>query len=273
MLIDYDNLCEDISHLSNLRNAEQSETESGCDTLIHRMVQQLHRQEGRTPRQFRYDDPVLERFALMAWILAGRRWYEVLNANFQGIFPCTRTIQSKLDAFESTSVEGHVNAKRLKDYLIQNDLPMVVSLSEDATGVIQQAQYSSKLNCLLGFSLPLGESGLPDAALSVVKTAADIVNIFNSLEKASVAMVVMAQPMSLYSPPIRLCCFGSNNKFTALDVQRRALTIEGLLKKEGVEVITYSADGDTRELKVMRSMIRLGAPSTGAGKNISFYLS
>jgi hypothetical protein len=86
-------------------------------------------------------------------------------------------------------------------------------------------------------------------------------------------MVIMTQPMSLYSPPIRLCCFGSNNKFTALDVQRRALTIEALLKKEGVEVITYPADGDTRELKVMRSMIRLGAPSTGAGKNIIFYLS
>ena len=81
LLIDYDNLCEDITNLTNLRNSEQTETESGGDTLIHRMVQQLYRQEGRTSRQFRYDDPVLEHFALMAWILAGRRWYEIPRWN------------------------------------------------------------------------------------------------------------------------------------------------------------------------------------------------
>ena len=57
--------------------------------------------------------------------------------------------------------------------------------------------------------------------------------------------------------PLRLCVFGSDNKFASEAVSNRLTTIKALLLKEGISVLTYSADGDSRELKVMRSELKL----------------
>lgn len=43
----------------------------------------------------------------------------------------------------------------------------------------------------------------------------------------------MAQPIASNIPPVKICAFGSNNKFTADDVQNRAATISEKLSEEG----------------------------------------
>jgi hypothetical protein len=50
----------------------------------------------------------------------------------------------------------------LKEYMEDNQLPFLVSIFEDATAVVQKAEYSPSSNSMIGFSLPLRNNGLPD---------------------------------------------------------------------------------------------------------------
>lgn len=195
--------------------------------------------------------------------------YEILHANFgKGVFPSPRTVESWLSAYDLSVPEGQINVKMLKEILVQHNLPLCVCISEDATAITGRREYNRKTNSIFGSSGPLRANGLPDSSSFVVKTTEDIIHHFNHFPRAYVAMVVMAQPICDKFPAIRLCTFGSDNKFTTDDVKNRAITIEKELNKEGIEVLTYSADGDSRELKMMRKRIKLGMrlPKVPRGK-------
>ena len=105
------------------------------------------------------------------------------------------------------TLSGVVNAKSLKDFLVSNNLPLKAFLSEDATAVVGRRKYVLKLNSVIGFNLPLGASGLPDGSMSVVKSAVDIVKMFQNYPRTTVCIIVMAQPLADGMPPMRLCSF------------------------------------------------------------------
>ena len=71
-------------------------------------------------------------------------------------------------------------------------------------------------------------------------------------------MVIMAEPLDINAQPVRICYFATNNKFTSSDVQNQILFITSELNNNGIRVETYSADGDPRELKMMRDTLQLG---------------
>ena len=73
-------------------------------------------------------------------------------------------------------------------------------------------------------------------------------------------MVGMAQPLKDGFPPIRLFLFGSDNKFNTEAVKNRLDFVIKSLTAVGIRVLTYSTDGDSREMKLMRDHLRLGAP-------------
>jgi len=79
-------------------------------------------------------------------------------------------------------------------------------------------------------------------------------------------MIGMIQPLLSGLPPIRLFAFGSDNRFTAVDVKTRLFYIKEQLLSVGIEVLTYSTDGDSREMKLMREMLQLGSPIPRAAK-------
>lgn len=152
---------------------------------------------------------------------------------------------------------------------------MVVSIAEDATAIVGRREYGIKSNSVIGFSLPLEINGLPDSSLSKVKTAEDIINMFASFERATNVMVIMAQPLAKNVSPIRILSFGTNNKFTADDVKNRVTKIETELNNAGIKVLSYSADGDSRELKMMRQTLQLGVsiPKIYHGPRVTIYLN
>ena len=115
---------------------------------------------------------------------------------------------------------------------------MVVAISEDATAVNWRREYYSKWNSVLGCSLPIHQNGLPDRQAAIVEDAADINRVLKTLDRVTSALVFMAQLIAVGSTPLRLCSFGSNNKYTAKDVLRRLETITYELIKAGIEVIT-----------------------------------
>jgi len=154
-------------------------------SLLKRMMDQAIRQRGKKSRGYRYDeDPVLEHFCMNVLILGGRRLYEIFNANFKGVFPSLTTVNKRLSQFNSSADEGSTNIQLIKDFLVSNGAPLVVSFSEDATGVVGRREYHPKSNSLVGFSLPLGPNGFPDPSLSIARTAQDIIRQFKSYDRA-----------------------------------------------------------------------------------------
>jgi len=71
---------------------------------------------------------------------------------------------------------------------------------------------------------------------------------------------------SLYdgSAPLRICSFASDSRYFAEDVEASLTTVTEM-EKLGIFTLVTSADGDSREMKVMRQRLRLGLPLTKQG--------
>ena len=82
--------------------------------------------------------------------------------------------------------------------------------------------------------------------------------MFSNYERASSVMVIMAQPLDINVQPVWICYFATNNKFNSSDVQNWIAFITSELNNNGIRVETYSAEGDLRELKMMRDTLQLG---------------
>jgi len=72
----------------------------------------------------------------------------------------------------------------LLDVLKENNYPMKVLVSEDATAIIPKREFHSRYNSILGGSLPLDSTGLPDPESGLVNSTIEFVNYF---EKHSAA--------------------------------------------------------------------------------------
>lgn len=229
------------------------------NNLLGRMITLAFQQEKKKSKGHRYNDPVFVRFAMNARLLAGPLFYEILYANFgKGVFPSPTTIKRRIADFVVPVQEGEINSTALLEVLNLHNLPKVVCISEDATAIVMRREYNKRTNSIMGSSGVLQPNGLPDHSDFVVRRVEDIVGHFDRFEPASVAIVVVAKPIGGDFPGIRICAFASNNKFTASDVKNREATIVNELKRVGIEVLAYSADGDARELKAMRQEIQLG---------------
>lgn len=75
----------------------------------------------------------------------------------------------------------------------------------------------------------------------------------------------MAQPILAGAAPFLLALFSSDNRFSAQHVNQRFLYVSQELEKFEIEVITYSADGDSRELKFMKHIMQLTHDHTMIG--------
>ena len=97
----------------------------------------------------------------------------------------------------------------------------LVAIGEDATRVISMVDYDVESNKLVGFVLPSTKNGLPltDAFLAI--SFESIKSAFQDGEFAKYAFVYMAQIVTKDVSPLCLCCFSTNNKFTAKQVLQR----------------------------------------------------
>jgi hypothetical protein len=235
--------------------------------ILTRISRQIRKQKNRHPKGYRHKDEVIENYALIAWIIGGRRHYEILYENFKPAFPSPSSLHTKLQKYYTVLHEGQRNLAVLKNHLLDNNLPLIVSIAEDATSVVGNREYSKLLNSIVGCSLPIQSNGLPDFRMSIAKTAAQINSIFQKFERAISVMVVMAQPIAPNATPVRICSFGTDNRFTSDDVNNRLVTLRTELEATGIKVLAYSADGDTREMKIMRQSLKLGFPKGASTQN------
>ncbi|CAG9814589.1 unnamed protein product [Phaedon cochleariae] len=169
----------------------------------------------------------------------------------QGSLPSITTIQRNIFTQEDSFIESQVRFDKLKDFLEKRNYPKNIWISEDQTGITGRIQYDSKTNNIVGFVLPLRD-GLPITNYFQAKTASEIELIFLTQTKSNYLLMIMAQPLVPNAPAFSLCAFGSNNKFTHKDVQRRWQILEQLAAENGIKIMGFSSDGDSRLLKTMR---------------------
>lgn len=118
-------------------------------------------------------------------------------------------------------IEGELRCKQLNEYLEHLKLKKIVWLSEDATGIVLKIEYDPSTNQIIGLVLPLNsETGIPISFSFMANSAADIQK-YIKMRASKYLYLVLAQPLMAKVPPFVLQVFGTDNTFTAIDVQRR----------------------------------------------------
>lgn len=121
-------------------------------------------------------------------------------------------------------VEGQLRSKELLEYLHCVNAKKIVFLSEDASGIITKVEYDSKTNQLVGLVLPLAsDTGMPIPLSFNAASQTEIQRIMKLERKSSLVYVIMAQPLIEHTPPFVLQIFGTDNKFTTMNVIDRWL--------------------------------------------------
>ena len=131
-----------------------------------------------------------------------------------------------------------------------------MSIGEDATRVTSKVEYDSNTNRLVGFVLPLNKEGLP-LTDSFLATSFESIEAFATGTKANYAFTYMVQPLSEGAPSFCLACIGTDNRFDAVVVLNRWSHIFKECKKRGINVVSFGADGDSREMKAMQVSCQL----------------
>ncbi|XP_058822394.1 uncharacterized protein LOC131683977 isoform X2 [Topomyia yanbarensis] len=137
---------------------------------------------------------------------------------------------------------------------MQNNYPSVVMLMEDATRILQQAQYDAIVyRTLTGCVSPLIENEIPVHRYFDASDAYVVANHLKDCILADTAYVQLALPMAVGAAPFVLYYCGTDNIFRFTDVVNRWKYTEKLLGTEGIDVIGYSSDGDPKLVKAMVS--------------------
>lgn len=202
-------------------------------------------------------------FSTYIFLLSGPLAYRTLKANLMFCIPSTKSIYKYIrQNIRSVGIEeGVLRSSQLFDYLSENGLPLVVSLSEDQTRITNRVQFDSKTNQLLGFVLPYDNNGMPKPRTFLARSAKEIEEHFliNSHNVSSYVNVVMAQPLAEGFPAFALMIFGSNSQYTAKDVSRRWNHIKCELMKFGIQVLAICSDSEPKYNSAMRNLAQLGA--------------
>lgn len=229
--------------------------------LLKKLTETAIQNGSRKKGGFRYDESIKSVSSYLR-MLAGPLAYKVMHSNLFGALPSLSSTNRYIHATHSTIVEGVVRSEELLLYLKSRDLPLIVSLAEDATRIVPRIQYNRNTNQLNGFSPPIDPlTGLPIPFSYPARNFSEICQYFmGGYPISEYAIAVMAQPLG-DAPPFCLLVFGSDNKFHSDDVHNRWKEIPSELKKVNIEVLTRSSDSEPKYNRAMRILDKLGLPS------------
>lgn len=128
-------------------------------------------------------------------------------------------------------IEGRLRCKELLSYLQLLKVELRVWLCEDASGINAKIEYHPSTSQMVGIVLPLdATNGMPIPFTFQAKSAKDIEDNVNK-PLSTLVYMVLALPLKPSVPPFILQVYGTDNKFTAMDVKRRLEYTSQELKK------------------------------------------
>ncbi|CAF4539581.1 unnamed protein product [Rotaria socialis] len=129
--------------------------------------------------------------------------------------------------------------------------------SEDTTGVIRKIEYDSSTNSFIGFSTPITD-GIPSVRHFQANAFEDLKMLYDKNEMARLLNVHMFQRIptednpKIFPKPCLLSAYGTDNRFTSIDILRRWIYIFQSFLNQGVRIIGFSTDADNKYMSVMR---------------------
>jgi hypothetical protein len=254
-------LVEESSTISEMMQALQDRRgferhTNGFSPLFRQLMLNAEKNIEKLPKQ-RPHQELLKKFSISLFIYCGPIAYDFIQSNMPEALPSLRTVQRDVSNDYRPIHEGEFRFKELLEHLNAFKSPKVVAIGEDATRVISRIEYDSETNKLVGFVLPCNDQGLPKGDSFIAVSFASIEESFRVAEVAKYAFVYMAQPLCEIVPAFCLAVMGTDNKFTAEDVLKRWNYLVLECKKFGISVVSFGADGDSRELKAMQVSTQL----------------
>lgn len=204
----------------------------------------------RKPNGRRYDKDLMSFCSFIA-LKGGRSNYQIMKKNNVDGMPSIHGVNHAIKKNKSPIIEGELRHRELLVYLESLKLPLVVSLSEDATNITGGVEYSSSTNQIVGLVQPLNDENAMPIPLSYAATSATAIDNMltnNKIPVAKVYNVIMAQPLAMKVPAFCLLAYGGDNKFTRTKIVEELATI-------GIKVVTFSSDSDTRYNSAMREVM------------------
>lgn len=172
--------------IQNLLNPVTDAQDSGTSYDVLNLLVRTAKENQKTKQNgYRYEN-VIKQFSSYIFMLGGRLCYETLQKNIG--LPSPSSISRYLKANGPVVTEGVLRCEELKTYLTDNNLPLYVWLSEDATRINGRIQYDSNTNQLIGFVLPFDSNGMPISSTYMARSATEIEKHF--LNKSTIASQV-----------------------------------------------------------------------------------
>lgn len=199
----------------------------------------------------KFDNNLLQ-FCTYIYLTGGKMTYEILYSNLKSSIPSPSTVLKNIHGSERIN-ESVIRFSELSEFLEARNLPKIIWISEDATGITGRIHYSSSTDTISGFVSPFDPTtGYPAQNCFPATSAAQIQTYFMENNRANYAYATLAQCPVDNAPFFCLNVFGTNNKFTYEDTLRRWNYLEAEATKFGIQILGFSSDGDTRLLKSMR---------------------
>ena len=221
--------------------------------FLHHFFENLLSNLPLAKSRYRYDKDVTD-FALCLSILSERNAYEFLLLNIPGVFPNLTTIQAKLANKGFRAYEGKLCYENMKKYMSTTNSKFAF-YGEDCTTVLRKIAYDVRSNSFVGFTPPLDENGLSVLKHFQTNSFEELRRWFQEEDISNFLNLHMIQPVSANntnSHPFVLAAYGTNGKYTSIDVIRRWFTIFEKSSLQSIRVLGYSTDADTRYLLAMK---------------------
>lgn len=245
---------------SGIAKSDEVQAPTDSINMLTKLLANAKINAHRPKNGYRYDDEI-KQFSVYLRTMAGPSAYKTLQANLVGSLPFIYAANQYIHRSSNRIIEGVLRSNELLSYLKERELPLWVSLSEDATAIENRVQYDPHTNQLVGFVLPIdGKTGMPQPLAHKARTAMEMLQNFAIGTPSTVINTIMAQPIG-HTAPFCLLVFGSNNKYTSNDVSNRCIHITSELARLGIRVITVSSDSDPKFNSAMRANSKLGHQS------------
>lgn len=227
--------------------------------FLHKLLTAANRNSTRKKGGYRFDSEI-KFYASYLRMICGPLAYETIQKNLECALPSLTSVNRYIKSANCHIIEGVLRSEELLLFLKERDLPLAVSISEDATRIIGRVQYDSSTNQLIGFTSPLNHlNGMPMTNSFPARSAEEIYgHFFADHPIANFLNVVMAQPIDSNAKPFCLLAYGSDNCYSSNDVLKRWMYITNELAKLKIKVLAISSDSDPRYNGAMRELSTLG---------------
>lgn len=232
--------------------------QSHTHKLLNKLIEIADKNYSTTKPGYRFDDSV-KKWAAYLRMIAGPLAYQSLQKNLELCLPSLSATNRYVRKMNTPVYEGELQSEQLLQYLSDRSLPLVVSLSEDATRIDGRVQYNALTNLMTGFVQPIAKkTGLPITRAYQARTAKEILEHFQQNHPISQFVnVMMAQPLANVAP-FCLLVYGTDMKYTSEDIINRWNFIIKDLQKYKIRVINISTDSDPKYNSAMRKKSTLG---------------